>query len=155
MPTRCRFWCILLIALSMTGMKNIAVSEEEAVKENDASLRALSVSRGEMVPQFSPGRTRVAVRVPHTISTIEITAAATDSQASISINGAAPQIGSGCTAQSTFCDLALQSNSNGFTKVQVSADIYEMPGHTLVTSAQVTARAPCTTVKTGNHPTSC
>jgi hypothetical protein len=69
--------------------------------------------------------------------------------------GAAPQIGSGCTAQSTFCDLALQSNSTTFTKVQVRADIYEMPGHTLVTSAQVTARAPCTTVKTGNHPTSC
>jgi hypothetical protein len=74
-------------------MKNIALCGEEAVKENDASLRALSVSSGEMVPQFSPGRTRVAVRVPNAVSTIEIGAAATDPQASISVNGAAAQIG--------------------------------------------------------------
>lgn len=69
--------------------------------------------------------------------------------------GPAPQIGAGCTTSTTYCDLGLQSTSAGYTKVQVRADVYEMPAHTLVSSGQVTARVPCTTVKPGNHPTSC
>lgn len=72
-----------------------------------------------------------------------------------SVLGPAPQIGSGCTSSTPYCDLNLQTTSTSNTKVQVRADVYQMPAHTLVLSGQVTARAPCTTVKTNNHPTLC
>lgn len=93
-PTRNYLQNILLIALSIIGMQNFAaLAEENVVSENDATLRALTSSSGEMVPQFSPNRTRVSVHVPHAISKIEISAATTDPQASIRINGAEKQTG--------------------------------------------------------------
>ncbi len=93
MPARNFLWSILLVAFSMLRMQSPALAQGDNVKENDASLRALSVSSGEMVPQFSPSRARVSVRVPHVVSTIEISADATDPKAGVSINGAEKQTG--------------------------------------------------------------
>lgn len=69
--------------------------------------------------------------------------------------GDAPLVGSGCTSTSSYCDLLLSTNASGPTKVTVGVNIYAMPAHTLVTTGQAVAIAPCTTIKPPNHPTSC
>jgi hypothetical protein len=116
MPTRNGLRSILWIVFSIIGMQNIALAEEKIMQENDASLRALSVSSGEMVPQFSPNRTRVSVRVPHAITKVEIAAAATDPQASIRFNGAEKQTGQITTS------VALKAGRNLFPVVTIARD---------------------------------
>src|SRR5690606_8490448 len=79
-------FCFLLLRFLLPGA---AMSQENpAVAENDATLRALVVTGRELVPQFSPGRIRVATRVPHSVANVEIIATAIDPQARISIGGA-------------------------------------------------------------------
>lgn len=74
--------------------------------------------------------------------------------------GSPPTIVSGCTSNTTFCDLVLTTSSMGPTKVTVTVNIYQPdPYHSapgvLRVSYSASARAPCTTVKQGNHPTMC
>ncbi|WMW24427.1 cadherin-like beta sandwich domain-containing protein [Methanolobus sediminis] len=68
---------------------NEATARFTSLLNNDADLSALAVSSGSLNPVFSSGTTNYTVNVTYDISSIDVTATLSDSNASLMINGEA------------------------------------------------------------------
>jgi len=76
--------------------KTYTLTVARAVSTN-ASLSALKLSSGTLTPAFAPATTSYAVSVANTVSTITISPATTDANATIKVNGAAVASGTAST----------------------------------------------------------
>ncbi|WP_082615446.1 cadherin-like beta sandwich domain-containing protein [Acidovorax sp. Root267] len=76
----------------------VRVTRAPASASPDASLRALTLSSGELSPTFAAGTTAYTVAVANAVSMVTLTPTATSSAASIRINGVAVTSGSASAA---------------------------------------------------------
>ncbi|MBF0431402.1 MAG: cadherin-like beta sandwich domain-containing protein [Fibrobacteria bacterium] len=101
----------------------------------DASLSALSLSQGELSPTFSSGNTAYSVTVPNEVSSITLTATASNNQASLTVNDSIEPSGQASAPQ------ALMVGANTITVVVIAEDDTSKGEYTVIVTREPSADA--------------
>jgi Cadherin-like beta sandwich domain/Putative Ig domain len=72
----------------MLAMSTLAVGEEGKPMSDDATLKSLAVSCGDLSPGFVPSKGTYVTRAPHRVDTVTMTPTLSDLEASLTVNGA-------------------------------------------------------------------
>lgn len=104
MPTRFLPVCLFTICLFLTGCFNGSSSSSTPANQppeqtpptagSNASLASLSVAEGPLEPAFDAQTLTYTLTVPSAVNTLEVSATATDSNASVRVDNATPENGS-------------------------------------------------------------
>lgn len=93
----------------------ITITNSTPAVSSDATLSALTISSGTLLPAFVPGTTDYTASVAHNVASVDITATVNQENASLTINGSA-------AANGTPTSAALNVGNNTFTIVVTAQD---------------------------------